>query len=619
MPNIDLKKPQYRELKISNDAINAAARTVSIAFSSEAPVDRYFGIEILDHKPSSVRLERLRDGGPLLLNHDPDDQIGVVESVEIDSDGVGRAVVRLGKGERADEIFNDIVDGIRRKVSVGYQIHAMNLESNKDGVETYRVTDWEPLEISIVSIPADNSVGVGRSHEEPKPSAQKEVRNMSDDNTTSTATQAAPAAAPVVDTRAIENEANKKMLERIKEMQSIGKTFEQFDGVNIANQFIAEGRSVSDLQAAILERAGKKPMKTAEIGMDDKDVRKFSVVRLLNALANPRSAEAQRDAGFEFEVSEAARQQMGKEARGGATIPLDVLKRDLVVGTATAGGNLVATDLLAGSFIDMLRNRLAVFGAGARLLTGLNGNVAIPKQTGSATAYWVAENNAPTESQQTVGQVTLSPKTVGAYTDIGRRLMLQSSVDVEAMVRNDLNAVLALAIDAAAINGSGTSNQPTGLISTAGIGSVAGGTNGATVSWANLVALESAVAIGNADVGSLGYLTNAKQRGVMKSTPKISGYPQYLWENGDTPINGYKCGVSNQIPSNLTKGTASGICSAILFGNWDDLIIGMWGGLDLLVDPYTGGNAGTVRVSVLQDVDVAVRNAVSFAAMLDAL
>lgn len=618
MPKID--KILYREIMIPKDAINAADRTVSLAFSSETPVERYFGTEILDHNPSSVRLGRLNDGGALLTNHDPEKQTGVVESATIDSDRTGRAMVRFGKSDYADEIFNDVVDGIRRKVSVAYQIHDM-VTTQSDAGNICRVTDWEPFEISFVSIPADNSVGVGRGHDALNPSDKKEIKTMpQEENQNVTPAPAVEAARSVsVDVRAIQSEVRVNELKRINDLQAIGKQFAQFGGIELANQYAAEGRSVDELNAAILVRAGAKPMPTAELGMTDKDVGKYSYLRLLNAVANPDNRSFQKEAGFELELSEAARKLMGKEIRGGVTIPFDVMRRDLTAGTANAGGNAVATDLLSSSFIDLLRNKLAVNQVGATMLTGLNGNVAIPKQTAAGTAYWVAENTAPTESQQTLGQVTLSPHTVGAFTDYSRRLLLQSSIDVEVFVRNDLAAILALAIDLAAINGSGSSNQPTGILNQSGIGSVVGGTNGATVTYANLVDLESAVATANADVGNMAYLTNAKQRGVMKKTVQVSGFPTYIWQNGDTPLNGYRAAISNQVPSNLTKGSASGVCSAILFGNFADLLIGMWGGLDITVDPYTGSSAGTVRIVALQDVDINVRNAASFAAMVDAL
>jgi HK97 family phage major capsid protein len=288
--------------------------------------------------------------------------------------------------------------------------------------------------------------------------------------------------------------------------------------------------------------------------------------------------------------------------------------------TASVGGDTVATNLLAADFITLLRNAMALIPMGIRTLSDLNGNIAIPRQTGGATGYWVAESGAPTESQQAFDQVTMTPKTVGAFTDISRKLLLQSSMDVEAFVRQDLATVLGLAIDLAGIAGTGADNQPRGILATSGIGSVAGGTNGAAPTWAHIVELETAVAVDNAAIGNLGYLTNAKVRGKLKTTQKFAdtnGMP--VWEGGDTPLNGYRAGVSNQVPGNLTKGTASGVASAIIFGNFADLLMGMWGGLDLLVDPYTHSTSGTVRIRALQDVDVAVRHPESFSAMLDAL
>ncbi len=384
-----------------------------------------------------------------------------------------------------------------------------------------------------------------------------------------------------------EAEAAKANLERGEELESVSKRF--------------------------TPRAVESP---ADLGMDDSEIREYSIVRAINAAAtgNWKGAELEREASDEIA------KRVGRDANG-FFMPFDVQrqKRDLVVGTTTAGGHLVETDLKSGSFIDMLRNRMAVVQAGATFLSGLEGNVAIPRQTGGATGYWVAESTSVTESQQAVDQVTLAPKTHGAFTDISRKLLKQSSIDVENFVRSDLATVCALGIDLAALHGTGQDNQPTGIAATSGIGSVAGGDNGLAPTWAHMVALETEIAQDNADVGNLAYITNAKVRGKLKGTAKVASTDsQMIWQDGEYPINGYKCYISNQVSSTLTKGNQS-LSSAIFFGNWADLLIGQWGVLDMLVDPYTGGTAGTVRVVALQDVDVAVRHAQSFAAMLDAL
>lgn len=367
-------------------------------------------------------------------------------------------------------------------------------------------------------------------------------------------------------------------------------------------------------------RAAIKPMSNggdASIGMSKADVRRYSLVRAINAMATGNW----RDAKLELEASEAVAKRMGFDPQG-LFVPYDWVaqqeRRDLVKGTTTAGGFTVATELMAQDFITLLRNKVVVMAAGATVLDGLAGDVAIPRHSAAATAYWVAESGAPTESQQVFEQVAMSPKTVGAFTDISRKLLKQSSISVENFVRGDLASILGIEIDRASLHGSGSSNQPTGVAATSGIGSVAGGTNGLAPTWAHIVALETEVAVDNADVGGLRYITNPKVRGKLKSVA-VGTDQRMVWENNDTPLNGYPASVSSQVSSALTKGSSSGVCSAIFFGNWTDLFIGMWGTLDLLVDPYTGGTAGTVRVIALQDTDIAVRHPESFAAMLDAL
>lgn len=604
-----------RTALFQRESINTDARTVELAFSSEEPVERWFGNEILDHSPASIRLGRLRDGGPVLVDHDTRDHVGVVDSVSIDPDRRGRAVVRFGKSARAMEIFNDVADGIRKSVSVGYRIHNLILENQNDETgDTYRATDWEPYEVSIVSVPADASVGIGRSSD--APANKPEVKPIEEKSMTEKTTPAEPDQAAIDAARATGATAERA---RVSAINTLG---ERLGMADLAREFINNGEGVDAFQTAAIERMAShkaKPIttETTELGMNDKEARSFSILRALHALANPTDRRAQAAAAYEFEASQAAADKMGRASRG-ITVPLDVLKRDLLVGTATAGGHTVASELQAGSFIDMLRNRSLMMQPGmATVLPDLVGNIPIPRQTGGATGYWVAENGAVTESQQAFDQVTLTPKTVGGFTDISRKLLIQSSIAMENFVRGDLSKVLALALDLAALHGTGTSNQPTGIAATSGIGSVAGGTNGLAPAWSHILGLETEVSIDNADVGSLRYVTNAKVRGKLKAVEKASGTAQFVWEDGQ--MNGYDAMVTNQVSSTLDKGTSTGVCSAIFFGNWADLLIGMWGGIDINIDTSTGSTAGTVRVVALQDADIAVRHAESFAAMLDAL
>jgi len=529
-------------------------RRVSMSISSEMPVGRSYGEEVLDHNPQSIDLSFLNSGrAPLLMDHDPERQIGVIESVSLDGSARKlRATVRFGKSALASEVYGDVADLIRGNVSIGYSIAKMVKEN--DG-RTYRATNWRPVEVSIVSIPADVSVGVGRSME------------------TETTSEA------VVETSQI--------TETLVEAQ-IAKT-----------ETPKERKMENSATVATESRAYDAPIQ-AEVGLTPKEVRQFSFVRAINALANPQDKRAWANAAFEREVSEAAQKTYGRSAQG-FFVPNEVVhaKRDLNVGTNSAGGFTVATDLLAASFIEMLRNRSVVQRAGATVLNGLTGNVAIPKQSGAATAYWVAESGAPTESQQTLAQVTMSPKTVGAYTDFSRKLMIQSSIDIESMVRRDLATVIALAIDTAALYGTGANNQPTGIKLQSGINTKDFAATNPT--FAELVAMESELAIDNADIGTMTYLFNPAQRGALKTTEKSStSAGQFVWESGNT-VNGYRTETSAQV----TAGD-------VFFGNFADLLIGFFSGLDLMVDPYSNSTSGTVRVVALQDTDIAVRNAVSF-------
>jgi HK97 family phage major capsid protein len=405
------------------------------------------------------------------------------------------------------------------------------------------------------------------------------------------------------DLEVIRSKAAEAERTRIAAINALGEKHQMQD---LARELVEGGRTLDEARAAVLEKLGSQPMEepirsaditSNDVGLSDKETRSFSFARALNYLANPSDASARRAAEFEIEVGKAAAQKY-ERASNGIVIPNEVLRRDLVVGTPTAGGNLVADELLAGSFIDLLRNRLALAQAGVTMLTGLQGNISIPRQTSAATAYWVGENGSPTESQQAIDQVNMTPKTVGAYVDYSRRLLLQSSIDVEGMIRNDLARVIALELDRAAIYGTGSSNQPLGLTNTTGIGSQTITTYG---TFEEYIGMETDVASANADAGSLRYIINAAARGALKSTAKSSSAVAagFVFEDGE--INGYPVIVSNQLANNDA-----------LFGDFSMMIMGMWSGLDLTVDPYAGATAGTVRVIALQDVDVAVKQPGAF-------
>ena len=584
----------FRSAVFERQTIMEDQRRATLAFSSEMSVDRGWGIEILDHSPGSIDMEFIGSGrAPLLVDHEMADQVGVVEQINLGSDRVARAVVRFGKSKRAEEIWQDVKDGIRSNVSVGYVINEMVSDGKQGDREIFRATRWMPLEISIVSIPADTSVGVGRALEAAEPKIiVKETPKMSDD---------------------VSVKAERERVSAILELAS------RHNQREFGESAIRDGASIEQFRGALLDKVSSKPLNVDhEIGLTDKEIRSFSFVKAMRALANPQDRRAQDEAAFEFAASEAAAKKEGRTSRG-LMVPVDVLyKRDITTSTASGtakGGNLVATDLLAASFIDVLRNKMVLNTLGAQFLTGLQGNVAIPRKTAASSAYWVAENTAPTESTNAPAfdQVTMTPKTLGAYVDISRRLMLQSSLDIENLVRNDLAASIAVAMDGAAIAGSGT-NKPTGVLNTSGIGSVTLGTNGAAPTWAMVTNLVREVDIDNALNGAAAFLTNGQVKAKLSNTSKqTSGVEgNFILGPDVNTLYGYPLVVSQQVPANLTKGSGSNL-SAMIFGVWSELLIGQWSGIDLMADPYTGSNAGTVRIVAFHDCDFAVRHPESFA------
>jgi HK97 family phage major capsid protein len=565
-----------------------------MSVSSEMPVERMSGMEILDHSEGAIDVSFLNSGrAPLLLDHDPTQQIGVVENVSLDGAARKlRAKVRFGKGERASEVYDDIVDGIRGNVSIGYYVKKV---AKMDG--GYRATSWQPLEVSIVSIPADSSVGVGRSAEAPQPVIIETISEketiMSEQNTGAATAEAAVA-------------------KRNSELKQISELAARHNKSNLVGDAIERGMNYAEFQGYLLERGLDKPLHSPDVDLNQSERQAYSLLRAIDSVAKHG-----RVMGFEGEVSDEIARKSGKEARGFYVPQALFSKRDILTTSPANGSNIIAEDYMAGEFVDALRANLVMGTLGARMMTGLKGDVAIPKMGTTATVAFVAENNAPSESAQTFLQITMVPRTLASFVDISRKLAIQSDPSVEQILREDMLQSFARKIDEVAIEGGGA-NEPTGILGTNGIGSVAIDTNGGAVTYASLVQLEREVAIDNALNGRLGFLTNAKVVAAMRSISRqASGVEGNFILNDTNTLLGYNVTSTNLVPSDLTKGTTSNTCSAVIFGNFADVLIGMWNSPDVLVDPYTGSSAGTIRISVFQEVDVKLRHAESFSAIKD--
>lgn len=635
--------------------VDVATRTVELAFSSEAEVERWFGVEILSHAPGAVDMSRLQDGAALLWNHKWDDQRGVVESARIDADNKGRAVVRLSKNPAGEELLTDIADGIKRHVSVGYIINAIKLTEERDGLDVYTVTSWQPYEISFVSVPADTSVGVGRSANIPAIEQAPPAEDTAATPPVRSHTQTEENK-PYMNVKTLRDGSGNLVRAKVNDEGAIVEVLEVIERAgedvnsarrsggdaerqrvreltDLANQYganvegaetmlrdaLSNGSSATAFQRELLvklnERASKpltEQLQSGNVGLSDNDQRQYSIMRVVRALSDPTDKRAQREAAFEFEVSEAARSKSGKDSEH-FFVPTDVLTRSVYdvhgkramssgkSGGADTGGYGIATNLYASSYIEVLRNR-STFLSLSRILGGLVGNVDIPKQISASQSFWLGqEDDDLGETGLSLADIVLSPKTIGAYSEITRKLLVQSSLDIEALVRHDLAIAAALGIDLAGYYGTGKNGQPLGLANVSGVNATPFATAGKPT-FAELVDMETQIASQNADVEGMAYVANAKFRGYAKTAQKFPGTPTgaTVWEPGNT-VNGYRTEITNQIAD-----------GDVFHGNFNDVIVGMWGGLELMVDPYSNSKKGRIRITSFQDVDFAVRRTQSF-------
>lgn len=621
--------------------------TIRMSISSDTPYLRYDWMkgeefyEVLDHGPGGMDASRLKDGAALLFNHNRDIQLGTIDSPSME-DGKCYVTARLSAAPDTESYRVRIKEKILKDSSVGYQIADDGEEiSEQDGIPVMRFK-WFPHEASLVTIPADITVGTqkqraaeekaemievevaekilldGESKNENKDSQQREIR-------TTEKSKAMPelleteTKVDVVKERGDATSAERKrmsdILDLAKHFAEQGLAGRQIDTSDLAQECIKNGKSEKEFQDLVIRGTNFKPAKIVtdspdegKIGMDEKDLSRYSIVRMFRMLAKGQQLD-----GVEKAAHEAHIRQHGVAAEErGVWIPQDVLSynrsgmgeqvRALFTNVYAAAGALVNTDLLAGSMIELLRNKLTVVRMGARTLTGLNGNVAIPLQSGGATASWLAENATISESTQTVGQLGLTPHRLSAMTAYSYQLLVQSSVDVENFVREDLMRVLAIAKDLAAIAGTGASGQPLGILNTSNLSTSVTFANAQTMLYSDALIFENNVAINNADLGKLGYLTTPTVRKNAKAIAEISAANSIpVWKND--MVNGFPAFASNQVPT----------ATSVIFGNWDDLILASWAGMQVIVNPYSLDTVGQVRITMQELCDNGVRHSKSYA------
>ena len=597
----------YRAMHLDDKAIDEETRTVRVGVSSEEPVKRQFGMEVMDHTKENMNLEFLNSGrAPLLLDHDMEKQIGVVESVELDENARRlRASVRFGKGEQASEVFNDVVDGIRQNISVGYRVDK-KVEREDDPEDYYRVATT-PMEISIVSIPADQSnlVGVGRSSSETlKSTIQIKEKDMSEK----------------IDLDAVRAEAAKSASKNAKEIMTLARKHNKAD---LGEDAIGRGIDIAEFRGELLDVIGNdKPLDTpvTVIEQSAKEKRTYSLGRMIQA----QVTGDWKDAGYERELSEEITKRTGKQSQG-MYVP-DFAWRSGVMTTAATGAiagenvtdQFVPTIQRGDLFIEALRAKQVMANLGVTYLGGLTNRVRMPKIATGAAAGFVEEAGDVSDQSPTDAGVTLQPRTLGAFATMSRLLMLESVPAIEQIVQDDLLRSIADKIEYYAINGSGSSGQPTGILTDANVNNldISAGTDVAALTWADITDLVKLVEEDNGVVNAatLGFLTNPKVKAKMANTVKVATTDSVMLLNDPwNAIYGYKAEFTNNVPSDLDPGDGGSDASAMIFGDFSQLMVGLFGAPSIIVDPYSGSKSGDVQISVMQEVDVALRNAISFA------
>ena len=624
---------------------------IEFSLTSEEPYERFYGVEILRHNSGSVVLNRVDNGSaPLLENHDPDKFIGNITKAWVDGNKLRvRAKFELDNPHdtRGNKIWHRVKNGSLKTVSGGYRYLEYE-EKEIDNSFHLIATKWELIEGSFTPTPADFSVGVGRGIEMPadwenldrEEKSLPEVDNMPDEQ---------GAALEIKQTEDIKQERQRS--------EALFAAGHQYNCPELAQRALVEGWSIERMRSQILQnQQTQTPVARTNhqpLGMNAAEKKRYSFIDAI------KCAREKRPTGFVREIHEelVKRQKESNsnyKETGNILIPVydlnvspqsvrqgaselsrtaafrsylqSIYQRDQMVGDPLLGGNLVETELMEERFIDIFRNRSIMRQMGMQSLTGLVGYVDIPKQTVGAvdgnSVYWVPEDADVGLNTAQFGLVKFRPKNVGAYMYVTRSMLLHSSIGMDNFVRRELAIALALGIDKAAIDGTGTNDEPLGIINTAGVNPVIFGADGDAPSWERMVQFETKIAVANADERTMGWVLNAKTRGELKSRQKFAGTSgETLWQFANNSsnqgyVNGYRVGVTNQIRGDYTKGTGSNL-SGIIFGDFSRLICGEWGSYELAADPYDRFLAGGVRVRIIHTCDIQVTQEKAFSVATD--
>jgi HK97 family phage major capsid protein len=615
--------------RLRDDKTQEQAYRVSL--SSEAPVVDWPWAppNVLVHEKSSVDLDGIAERGlPFFVNHQDRSlasMVGRIVNVRLERKRlVGE--IKFSKANPEAELVRGMVDeGTLTDISIRAEpLKVQRMESGDGKVESVKWLRWRPIEASVVGIGADRSVGIGRANktisETPAVPAKPKEPKMADEKAaagTSADDESAEVRVELARQALDKNFAADNEKRRQTAIRNLAKT--NGIGDDTVEAWITRGSSldqVADDMLKIFEERGKKsPTSISSLGLSTRDTSQYSLCRAILAA----HTGDWRNAGHELECHNAIAARTDKpQEKGHFYVPLEVqrrrqpvdvaalaerhqlgyLQRDLTAGIAGAGGFLVGTSI--ASFDELLRSISFAFRMGATRLTGLRDNITIPRQSAAATAEWLTtEASGPSESQPTFVQLAMSPKTVGAYTELSRKLLLQSSIDVEGLVNADLAAVAALAVDSATIRGSGTSGQPMGIDNVTGVGTV----SGTSLGLAGLLETQTDLAAANVMPLRGGYVTTPAVAALMIAEVLYANTASPAWVGNvwNGSILGFPAMSTNQVAA-----------ATMYFGDWSKLVVGEWGVLEIDTNPYASFAAGIIGVRALYSVDVGVRLPAAF-------
>jgi HK97 family phage major capsid protein/HK97 family phage prohead protease len=575
-------------------------RTISLSVSSDTPYYRWFGYEELEHTEAAVDLSRFRDGANVLFNHNRDDYIAVIQKAWLDG---GRLYneIKFDTHELAEKIYQSIKSGIVRNVSIGYEINELKLIGQRDNIDVYRAVRWTPFESSIVTVPADHTVGINRSY-----FVIKERENLGGN-----VSEEKDMPDPTIEEIVI-NEKDVITSER-ERVQGIYALVKKYGHAELAQRAIEESLSIESARSLYLDKVNLEQKQdpvaagVSPVGMSKKQRSDYSVIKAIGYAAG---LIARDKVGLELEVSQAITERTGKAPK---KIYIDqselvAYRAPYETGVPAAAGDLIATELLSDRFVEQLFNQSAFLNMGVTYLRDLTGNIEIPRESTYSNGYWVGEKATIPESEGTFDKISLAPKKLAVLSKMTFEMLEQSSIDLERLVRARLIRGLALELDRTIGFGSGIGSEPLGIASHPEVQSIVLGVNGAPLTWEALIDMQSELAAANALTdGTSGYVINARTRGkLMKTLDQATGGGNWIYQSqgGNMgSIAGYKVLCSNQIPNNLVKGTATNLTAAF-FADFSNVLLGIWSGMDVMANPYSEFNQAIIQIRAMQLADL---------------